>query len=177
MKSKLLPLVVWLALLSGTVMSAATKDLPKTRKAPDLKVDNTPVSDARSAVVTSYADVVEPIQKAVVSVYLKKFVRDQLAFNPFTGRIVGGGQREEDGLGSGVIVSPDGYILTHNHVVEGADELKVLLAGDRELVAKVIGADPKTDIAVIKIEAENLPTVTLADSDRLRVGDVVFAIG
>jgi serine protease Do len=177
MKFKLLIPVVLFGFASGSLALAATRDLPKPRKAPELKIDNTPVADARSSVVTSYADVVEPIQKAVVSVYSKKLVREQLAINPFTGRIIGGGQREEDGLGSGVIVSPDGYILTNNHVVEGADELKVLLADERELIAKVIGADPKTDIAVIKIEAENLPVVTLADSDRLRVGDVVFAIG
>jgi Do/DeqQ family serine protease len=178
MKIKLVPLAVMLlAIMPGTLAPAATKDAPKARKAPELKIDNSPVGDARAPVVASYADVVEPIQKAVVSVYLKKFVRDQLAINPFTGRIVGGGQREEDGLGSGVIVSPDGYILTNHHVVEGADELKVLLSDEREIAAKVIGTDPKTDIAVIKIEAENLPSVTLADSDRLRVGDVVFAIG
>jgi len=86
-------------------------------------------------------------------------------------------EHKEEGLGSGVIISPDGYILTNNHVVEGADELKVGLSDDREFIAKVIGADPKTDVAVIKIEAENLPIVTLADSDKLRVGDVVFAVG
>lgn len=177
MKIPFLSRFVLFGIATGTLALAATRDLPKSRKAPELKIDNTPVSDGRASLVTSYADVVEPIQKAVVSVYSKKLVREQLAINPFTGRIVGGGQREEDGLGSGVIVSADGYILTNNHVVEGADELKVLLADERELIAKVIGADPKTDIAVIKIEAENLPTVTLADSDRLRVGDIVFAIG
>src|SRR5581483_11958709 len=73
--------------------------------------------------------------------------------------------------------SSDGYILTNNHVVEGADELKVSLADDREFVAKIIGADPKTDIAIVKIDAADLPVATLADSDKLRVGDVVFAIG
>ena len=143
-------------------------------KKPELKIDNTPVG--AMGAVASYADVVEPAQKSVVSVYSKKIVRERLGFDPFTGRIVGG-QHEEDGLGSGVIVSPDGYILTNNHVVEGADELKVALSDDRELVAKVIGADPKTDIAVIKIDAQNLPTVTLADSDKIRVGDIVFALG
>ncbi len=80
----------------------------------------------------------------------------------------------EEGLGSGVIVSSDGYILTNNHVVEGADELNVVLPDDREFKAKVIGADPKTDIAVIKIDADHLPTGILADSDKLRVGDVVL---
>ena len=86
-------------------------------------------------------------------------------------------ESREEGLGSGVIVSPNGYILTNNHVVEGADELKVALADDREFKGKIIGTDPKTDVAVIKIEADNLPAITLADSDRLRVGDVVFAVG
>ncbi len=152
-------------------VSAEDKILPKKT---ELKIDGAPVS--AGGVVVSYADVVEPAQKSVVSVYSKKIVRERLGFDLFTGRIIGG-QHEEDGLGSGVIVSPDGYILTNNHVVEGADELKVALSDDRELVAKVIGADPKTDIAVIKIDAQNLPTATLADSDKIRVGDVVFALG
>lgn len=152
------------------------KDNASARKTPALTVDNTPVTEGKSLIVTSYADIVEPVQKAVVSVYSKKIVREQVGFNPFTGRLQGG-EHKEEGLGSGVIISADGYILTNNHVVEGADELKVLLTDERELVAKVIGADPKTDIAVIKIEVDKLPTVTLADSDKLRVGDVVFAVG
>ena len=85
--------------------------------------------------------------------------------------------QRERGLGSGVIISTDGFIITNNHVVEEADELKVLLNDEREFIAKVIGTDPKTDVAVIKIEAENLPAAVLADSAKLRVGDVVFAIG
>ena len=81
-------------------------------------------------------------------------------------------------LGSGVIVSADGYILTANHVVEGADEIKVALAnGGQEFTAKVIGADAPTDVAVLKIDGKNLPIITMADSDKLEVGDVVLAIG
>jgi serine protease Do len=144
---------------------------------PTLKVDPTPVGETRAGLVSSYADVIEPVQKAVVSVYSTKVVRRRLP--PYFRQFFGEQEREtrEEGLGSGVIVSPDGYILTNNHVVEGADELNVALPDDREFKGKVIGADPKTDIAVIKIEAQNLPSVTLADSDKLRVGDVVFAIG
>ncbi len=103
--------------------------------------------------------------------------------NPFLRQFFGGDvpdqerEHKEEGLGSGVIVSPDGYILTNNHVVEGADELKVSLSDDREFIAKVIGADPKTDVAVIKIEGQRLPVITLADSDNIRVGDIVFAVG
>jgi len=89
-------------------------------------------------------------------------------------------QRElkEQSLGSGVIVSADGYILSNNHVVEGADEVKVALSGsDDEFIAKVIGTDPQTDISVLKIDAKNLPPVTITDSDNLQVGDLVLAVG
>ena len=167
---------------AATGLGAAVKESTPARKAPTLKVDASPVSDGKSPVVASYADVLEPVQKAVVSVYSMKIVRERVAVNPFLRQFFGDvpdqeREHKEEGLGSGVIVSPDGYILTNNHVVEGADELKVSLADDREFVAKVIGADPKTDIAVIKVEADKLPTITLADSDNIRVGDVAFAVG
>ena len=161
--------------------AAPGKSAPAARstepvKKPVLKVDSTPISDTKSAVVMSYADSLESIRPAVVSVYSSKIVRQQV---PEFLRQQGlrGGEQTQRGLGSGVIISTDGYIITNNHVVEGADELKVLLNDERELTAKVIGTDPKTDVAVIKIEAENLPAATLADSSKLRVGDVVFAIG
>ena len=73
--------------------------------------------------------------------------------------------------------SDDGYILTNNHVVDGADEVKVALQDGREFTAKVIGRDPKTDVAVIKIDAKDLPAVPMADSDKVEVGDVVLAVG
>jgi len=84
---------------------------------------------------------------------------------------------EQTGLGSGVIVSTDGYVLTNAHVVDGADIITVTLNDGRELKAKVVGADPKTDLAVIKIDAKDLPAVTFANSDQLEVGDRVLAIG
>ncbi len=83
----------------------------------------------------------------------------------------------EEGMGSGVIVSKDGYILTNNHVVNGADEILISLADGRELNAKVVGADPKTDLAVIKVDAKDLPAITFADSEKVEVGDRVLAIG
>jgi serine protease Do len=83
----------------------------------------------------------------------------------------------QQGVGSGVIVSRDGYILTNNHVVDGADEVKVGLQDGREFTAKVIGRDPKSDVAVVKIDAKDLPAVAMADSDKVEVGDVVLAIG
>jgi serine protease Do len=151
-------------------------------KAPlDLKVDPSPIASASGhARAVSYADVITPVQPAVVSVYSAKIIREQLQVPDFLRQFYGRLPEREsrlEGLGSGVIVSKNGYILTNNHVVEEADELKVALNDGRELAAKLIGADPKSDIAVIKVDADDLPVATLADSDRLRVGDLVFAIG
>jgi len=83
----------------------------------------------------------------------------------------------QEGIGSGVIATKDGYILTNNHVVDGSDEVKVALTDGREFTAKVIGRDPKTDIAVIKVDAKDLPALPIADSERVEVGDVVLAVG
>src|ERR1035437_6178642 len=87
------------------------------------------------------------------------------------------GTPRHEGVGSGVIATKDGYILTNNHVVEGADEVKVALQDGREFTAKVIGRDPKSDVAVIKIDAKDLPVVPMADSDKVQVGDIVLAVG
>jgi serine protease Do len=87
------------------------------------------------------------------------------------------GRLRPSGLGSGVIVSPDGYIITNNHVVEDADKVKVELADRRELQAKVIGKDPASDLAVIKIDSTDLPTLPFGDSDKVEVGDLVLAVG
>lgn len=151
-------------------------------KKPTLHVDRTPITESKAGVVMSYADVVEPVQKTVVSIYSTKKIKERVRSNPLFRQFFPNLPPEEresiqEGLGSGVIVSADGYIITNNHVVEGADELKVSLSDEREFVAEVIGTDPKTDVAVIKIEADKLPVATLADSDKLRVGDVVFAVG
>ena len=183
-------LVVALLLTNSGVLMAAAKGGPEKKssaakmpvKKPEVVVDSSPVGQGRQGVVVSYADVVEPVQKAVVSIYSTKIIKERVQVNPFFRQLFPGlpdQEREsrQEGMGSGVIVTADGYILTNNHVVEGADELKVSLSDDREFVAKVIGTDPKTDVAVIKIDAEKLPTVTLADSEKLRVGDVVFAVG
>jgi serine protease DegQ len=88
-----------------------------------------------------------------------------------------GGGQPQVGLGSGVIISPDGYILTNNHVVEGADEIEVTLNDSRGARAKVIGTDPDSDLAVLKITLDRLPVITLGNSDSLQVGDQVLAIG
>jgi Do/DeqQ family serine protease len=86
-------------------------------------------------------------------------------------------RQAQTGLGSGVIVSPEGYLLTNNHVIEGADEIEVQLADGRQVRARVIGADPETDLAVLKIDLDKLPIVAFGDAPSLQVGDVVLAIG
>ncbi len=88
-----------------------------------------------------------------------------------------GRNESQGGLGSGVIISDSGYILTNNHVVEGADEIEVILNDKRKAKAKVIGTDPDTDLAILKIELEKLPVIVLGNSDQLQVGDPVLAIG
>ncbi|MDX1366719.1 trypsin-like peptidase domain-containing protein, partial [Pseudomonas sp.] len=88
----------------------------------------------------------------------------------------GGRQREAQSLGSGFIISADGYVLTNNHVVAGADEIIVRLADRSELEAKLIGADPRSDVALLKVEGENLPMVKLGKSEDLKVGEWVLAI-
>jgi Do/DeqQ family serine protease len=88
-----------------------------------------------------------------------------------------GSGQPQAGLGSGVIISPDGYILTNNHVVEGADEIEVVLNDSRRARAKVIGTDPESDLAILKVALERLPVITLGNSDALQVGDQVLAIG
>lgn len=178
MKNKLVAFITALGLgLLATSIFAATPIKTENKK-PTLKIDLTPVGENNAPLVTSYAEVLAAVRPAVVSVYSTKITRQQVPpmLRPMF-RNLPNQERRESGLGSGVIISSDGYILTNNHVVDEAVELKVLLNDERELIAKVIGTDPKTDVAVIKIEAENLPAATLSDSDKLRVGDIVFAIG
>ena len=142
----------------------------------------------------SFALVVRKAAPSVVTIYSTTTVRERALTNPVLSdplwKHFFGDQFEfgppnqprshrEEGLGSGVIVSSDGYILTACHVVEGADSVRVALASaDKQLEARVVGTDPPTDIAVLKIEAsKSLPAITLADSDKLEVGDLVLAVG
>jgi len=156
-----------------------------------LTVSDKPVS--RETGVTSFAPVVKKVTPSVVKVYVTATVKnvsqqvpDEYSNHPFFRRFFGdefNGQfrqmpaPKQHGLGSGVIVTKDGYLLTNNHVVENADEVKVALGDGREFTARVVGKDPKSDIAVLKIDAKDLPALELADSDRLEVGDVVLAVG
>ncbi|MGO9950816.1 MAG: DegQ family serine endoprotease [Dissulfurispiraceae bacterium] len=136
------------------------------------------------------AEVAAAVKPSVVNISSTRTVKTQGMTNPFHndplfkrffGDQFGGfGQPREfkqASLGSGVIVDKDGYILTNNHVVKDADEIKIKLSDKREFVGKVIGTDPKTDLAVVKIEAHNLPVLKLGDSGRIKVGETVLAIG
>jgi serine protease Do/serine protease DegQ len=149
---------------------------------PVLNKDFSPINDGKAPAISSYADIVEPVEKEVVSITSSRTVHERVEANPLLRQFFGDipdqdRESKEEGLGSGVIVSSDGYILTNNHVVADADELTVITSDEKKYTAKVVGADPKTDIAVVKIEATGLPAATFADSDKLRVGDVVFAVG
>jgi serine protease Do len=146
------------------------------------------------ALTMSFAPIVKNAQPAVVSIASTKVVKissgdeglSPLFDDPMFRQFFGDGpqnrfgkprEQREQGLGSGVIVAADGYILTNNHVIDGANEIRVFTSDKRELKARVIGADPKTDIAVVKVEAKNLPTLPFADSSQAQVGDIVLAIG
>jgi len=169
-----------------------------------LQTDKTPL-DRDDALRVSYSDVVKKASPSVVYIFTTKFLKPRPELSPFfndpqfrrffgipdfgedeqgggSGRGGQGGRsgptQRAQGLGSGVIISGDGYVLTNNHVVDGADEVRVAYGEPRrELKAEVVGRDPKTDIAVLKIDASELPAATLGDSDQLEVGDTVFAIG
>jgi len=166
-----------------------------------LQIDAAPL-DRDDALRVSYSGVVKKASPSVVYIFTTKFLKPRPELSPFfndpqfrrffglpdfgeDGGQGGGGGRggqgptqRAQGLGSGVIISRDGYVLTNNHVVDGADEVRVAYGEPRrELKAEVVGRDPKTDIAVLKIDASELPAATLGDSDALEVGDTVFAIG
>ncbi|TMH93239.1 MAG: Do family serine endopeptidase [Betaproteobacteria bacterium] len=140
-----------------------------------------PSLPARAA---SYSDAVRKAVPSVVNIFTSKeiktprhpFLNDPLFQQFFGDRLEEDSQRATS-LGSGVIVSPKGYILTNHHVVEAADEIEVALADGRKLKAKAVGSDLETDIAVLQVEGGSVPAITFGDTDAMRVGDVVLAIG
>ncbi len=169
---------------SGTYRLASGSDAGTANAA------NAPATTANPAVmpVASYADVVSKAAPAVVTIHSQLRVRQPQQFpfmdDPFFRQFFGNrgpqqppGEQHREALGSGVIVAEDGYILTNHHVIDGADQIKVDLTDNRTLDAKVVGSDAPSDLAVLKVDASNLPVLGLGDSDRTRVGDVVLAIG
>ena len=142
-------------------------------------------SPARTPAPASYADAVEPAARAVVNIYTAKIItrkRHPLLDDPVFRHFFGDQLQEprkqlQTSLGSGVIVSAQGYILTNNHVIAGADEIQILLNDGRNAKATVVGMDRDTDLAVLHIDLKNLPVIPMSNSSHLRVGDVSLAIG
>lgn len=140
---------------------------------------------------TGFAPVIKKVLPTVVNISSSKVVKtpagfgqtpDDPLFRQFFGNEFGRGfnvprEQREHGLGSGVIVSPNGYVLTNNHVVDGATDILVTLSDKREFKGRVIGTDPKTDIAVVKIDATNLPSIVIGDSSKVQIGDYALAVG
>ncbi|HWP35484.1 MAG TPA: DegQ family serine endoprotease [Thermodesulfobacteriota bacterium] len=167
------------------LLAAAPQPAETPTARPGLDARGTiPPQAPPAAAPASFAELVERLEPAVVNIQVTKV--GPAVVNPFEGTPFedffrpGPGQPRPriQGAGSGFVISPDGYIVTNNHVVEGAREVKVTLASGDEYQARIIGRDPKTDLALIKVEPKSpLPAVTLGDSDKLRVGDWVLAIG
>ena len=165
-------------------------DYQLTSSDPNAGSSGSANSSGNTAVVpvASYADIVNKVTPAVITIHSQMRVRQPQQFpfmdDPFFRHFFGDrnlqqqqAPQQRQGLGSGVIVDANGYILTNHHVIDGAEQIKVDLNDGRSLDARLVGADPPSDLAVLKVDASNLPVLVLGDSDRARVGDVVLAIG
>lgn len=157
----------------------------------DPGINNPPINNgaptSAAGPAVSYADIVSRVSPAVITIHSEARLRAPQQFpfleDPMLRRFFGdplpqqAPEQHRRGLGSGVIISTDGYILTNHHVIDGAEQIRVDLNDNRTLNAKVVGFDPPSDLAVLKVDATNLPVLALGDSDKVRVGDVVLAIG
>ncbi|MGA8224654.1 MAG: DegQ family serine endoprotease [Candidatus Acidiferrales bacterium] len=188
-------IVVVAALAAGGILSQGMKDwtghsvFGAGKASPTIASDGVPVTLGNFA--NGFSSVLKPALPAVVNIRSSKVVKSQghnsmapLFNDPMFRQFFGDqfGQQNpqperEQSLGSGVIITTDGTIMTNNHVIDGATDIKVYLSDKREFKAKLIGTDPKTDVAVLKIEANDLPTLPLGNSSSLQVGDLIFAIG
>ena len=179
MRPELLPRIIHNSIVKGGVVNGGVVTLKQVT--PDKK--STPNSVLN---LNSFSGVTKKVMPSVVSVFTSKEVkvsRHPLFNNPNFRDLLGlGDQLEEQtkrktGLGSGVIISPEGYILTNHHVIAAADEIEIALNDGRSAKAIIIGSDPETDLAVIKIDMKGLPSITFGHSDQAEVGDIVLAIG
>ena len=153
---------------------------------PHLQSTTVPVREVEGPSTTAqntYRTASQRAMPAVVNIFTTKAAKQSprpFDNDPFFRRFFGDNGSPDErqfSLGSGVIISPDGYILTNNHVIESADEIEVAFADGRKIRGKLVGTDPETDLAVVKVDAKNLPSITLAKLDNTKVGDVVLAIG
>lgn len=182
-------LLLFVGVLAGIAATARFDWLPATT----AQAQATVPAPSGGVMAPNFVGVVKAVMPAVVNISTTRVVRsggegpqspfmDDPFFRQFFGdefsrRFQIPRERKENSLGSGVIVDPAGYIITNNHVIAKADEIKVLLTDKREFIGKVIGTDPRSDIAVIKIDSSKLPTIPWADSDKLEVGEYALAIG
>lgn len=150
----------------------------------DVNLQQAPQTSYIQQGPVTYADAVVRAAPAVANLYTTKVVNknarplfEDPQFRHFFGNNEPKQRRMESSLGSAVLMSPEGYLLTNNHVVAGADQIVVALKDGRETHARVIGSDPETDLAVLKIDLKNLPAITIGRSDTLRIGDIALAIG
>ena len=150
----------------------------------DVNLQQAPQTSYVQQGPVTYADAVVRAAPAVANLYTTKVVNknarplfEDPQFRHFFGNNEPKQRRMESSLGSAVLMSPEGYLLTNNHVVAGADQIVVALKDGRETHARVIGSDPETDLAVLKIDLKNLPAITIGRSDTLRIGDIALAIG
>jgi serine protease DegQ len=188
----------WLLFSQAVTVAMAVFFVVATLKPDWVRRDGTALSNAVSIVsspaspvpavlaggaITSYSAAAKRASPAVVSITASKAPpRDARSDDPVFKFFFGDRNRPsraepQVGLGSGVIVSEHGYLLTNNHVIDGADDIEVMLTDGRQARAKLVGTDPETDVAVLKIELDKLPTISFGDADKLQVGDVVLAIG
>jgi Do/DeqQ family serine protease len=174
--------------LRQTLAPASVQPAPVLTQSAPERTAPMPSENERDndSITTSYSSAVAKAAPSVVNIYANKVVTRQqylVPTNPafqrmFPGIAVGvPTKRPTQSLGSGVIVSSDGYVVTNNHVIQGAEEIAVVLYDGRVVNTRVIGGDAETDLAVLKIDAPNLPSITIADKNPLNVGDVVLAIG
>jgi len=174
--------------LAGFAVAHASQGGITTHVQASLKIANPNEGPSR----TGFAPIVKEVLPDVVNISSSKVVRtpnqitEGLPMDPFFQQFFGRGfdngpaipkERREQSLGSGVIVSPEGYVLTNNHVVDGATDIKVTLSDKRELKAKIVGSDAKTDVAVLKLDGSGFPAITLGDSSKVQVGDYALAVG
>jgi len=190
MKKHIITAIIGLAIIVtaiGACNRQRRENFQLTTSAPNAPNSTLPPPNTAVVPVASYADIVSRVAPAVITIHSQMRVRQPQQFpfmdDPFFRRFFGERQsqpppeQQRQGLGSGVIIDANGYIVTNHHVVDGAEQIKVDLNDNRSFDARLVGADPPSDLAVLKIEASNLPVLTLGDSDRTRVGDVVLALG
>jgi serine protease Do len=187
--------ILIIGVLAGSLVTAKTGRAPfgVGNTVPILVATSSPVTAGQISFGDGFSAVVKKVQPAVVNIASTKVVRSSdrgpsspFFSDPFFRQFFGDQfdplfrvprEQREHSLGSGVIVNTDGYLLTNNHVVQDANDIKISLSDKRELKAKVIGTDPKTDIAVLKVEAKNLPVVVFGDSSKVEVGQFALALG